>query len=175
MRTEPHNFSRSPVKEVICSCTFESEEPFLLRVLAPYPGWACIRQDIHDILKGMPETVTVTGCRLQYTDIFHPVSLDGCSGPHFLGLGEYSGIRDRIIGRKGDDLQISSSIPGSDIYIRHKNGGNRGQGSTLIFTVNAGSLSQSVEETILWFDAAHDQIHILFDLCIPPGFIESIR
>lgn len=175
MHPSPHNFTNSPVQEVLCSCTFESEEPLILRILAPYPGWISIKQDLKDLLKSLCDPVIVTGCTLQYTDIFHPVTLDTVSGPHFLGFSEYSGIKSRIIGRKGDDLIISSPIPKSDILIRHKNGGHRGQGCTLIFTVVNRSTSFSIDQALQWFDSAHDEIHILFDLCIPPEMSHSLR
>lgn len=172
-RLNPHNFTHSPVQEVVCSCSFESDEPLSLRVLAPYPGWVSIKKDISEILEGMPDTCIVTGCTLQYIDIFHPVTLDESSGPQFLGFGEHSGIKERIIGRKGDDFIISSPIPGSDIYIRQKNGGNRGQGSTLVFTIVAHSSLLSIGKVLNWFDTAHDEIHHLFDLCVPPEIIKN--
>ncbi len=44
-----------------------------------------------------------------------------------------------------------------------------------MFTVQTDAILMSREEVIEWFDTAHAEIHVLFDLCVPDEFTDTLR
>jgi uncharacterized protein (TIGR04255 family) len=171
---QAHNFSRSPVEEVYGSCTTSSGRKSAITVLAPYPGWSTIRNDLSSMIKKISDPV-VTSCTLRYTDRFHPFSLDDVSGPLFLGSMSCGKIHSRIEKRTEDLFLMKTNIPDSTASVRFITGGSIGQGSTLIFTISSTKKRLVNDKILTWFDAAHDDIHDLFDICVPEELISTLK
>lgn len=163
----PHNFSYSPVEEVSCSCTTDTgSSPRTLIIHPPYPGWTKIRRDLQELISGESSDVIYTSCILRYRDRFHPDN-------HVPEIILKQDIQDRIIGTSGEDMMVSIDIPGTEAYINHSPDDTRGD--TLTFTIRMNSARLSDNELLMWFDAAHTGIHILFDLCVPEENIQTFR
>ena len=167
--TDPalHNFSSSPVEEVFCSFTKDTKGlPDTLVIHAPYPGWETIRGDLQRLISVEPSVATFTRYALRYTDRFHP-------GDHLSGTFKRDDIQDRIIGTSGDDIEVTTDIPGTKAFLRYTPDDTYGH--TLTFTFQGDSSRVSADEMMTWFDAAHAGIHILFDLCVPEEIIRILR
>jgi uncharacterized protein (TIGR04255 family) len=139
--------------------------PVLLVTRTPYPGWETIRNELREVIFADPLRPVYTGCMLRYTDRFvHPPGMDRA--------GLNSGVWERIVEKKGDDYQVSTGIPETTAVIRYIAGTRE---SVFIFTVRIdGSPGLSGEDVLTWFDAAHDEIHLLFDISVPEELVRTL-
>jgi uncharacterized protein (TIGR04255 family) len=174
----PHSFSRSPVEEVFCRCSFGSDaESLSLTIPPPYPGWPHIRDGIRDMIAGAGEISRITGCMLRYTDLIPVARGKNLPGPediaHLLS-GSYHCSFDTP---QNEIVLISTKIPdtaGSVCSIHPRSGK---PGWTLIFSMKTEGSARFVsgDSVLNWFDDARAGIHELFDLIVPEEIVQALR
>ena len=175
MYPNSHNFSRSPVEEVICSLDLEDNEPQVsLFVKRPSPGWNRIRDSLADTIATLPDSRRISGCTLRYTDrflieepLYHQITSD---------------IRTDLFNQvhiSDTAYEIHLNIPNPTMQVQIRSWYDQGEkpGWILVFTLRSiGKTSGSSYEKILeWFDSAHAEIHILFDQIVPAAIVDLIR
>jgi uncharacterized protein (TIGR04255 family) len=174
----PHSFSRSPVEEVLCRCSFGSgAESLSLAVPPPYPGWPHIRDAIFDMIAGAGEISRITGCMLRYTDLIQVP--DGMNPPgteaivHLLS-GKFDCCIDN---EKKEIVNFSTNIPGTQGSVASIHNRPEKPGWTLIFTVKTKGQARFVsgDAVLKWFDDARAEIHGLFDLIVPDEIVQILR
>jgi hypothetical protein len=171
----PHSFSRSPVEEVFCCCTFGSAaESFTLTIPPPYPGWPQIRHGIRDMIAGAEDVSRITGCMLKYTDLI-PVHVGPTTEDveHLLSRSSPCSFDHK----KNKIVLTSAKIPntaGSVCSLQNRPGK---PGWTLIFTMKTVRSTRFVsgDAVLDWFDNARAGIHELFDLIVPEEIVQTLR
>jgi hypothetical protein len=173
----PHSFSRSPVEEVFCCCSYGSDARSLsLTIPPPYPGWPRIRDGIRNMIAGTREISRITGCMLRYTDlipVFDAKSLPGNKEIEHLLSGKFN----RSFDNKNEIILFTSGIPdtaGSVCSMYNRSGK---PGWTLIFTMKTEKpfCFVSGDSVLNWFDDARAGIHGLFDLIVPDEIVQLLR
>lgn len=172
----PHNFSHSPVEEVYCSCELNQGKNLALSVRSPYPGWSRIREDYSTLIASIPDPNHVSGCLLRYTDWFPSVRVIPSHDSFKRQITDQ--VQTRKMSETELELAFRSSLSGSMVRIRSVYGNLERSGWTLVFTlmIDPGSCHFSSSKDILaWFDAAHAEIHVLFDQMVPPEITDEVR
>lgn len=174
----PHSFSRSPVEEVFCQCTFGSAaESLSLVVPPPYRGWPHIRDEIRTMIASAGDISRITGCNLRYTDLIPVASGMDMPGTEAI-VDLLSGKFDCHIDMTKNEIVLGSTdIPGTagSVCLREKR--HRKPAWTLIFSLHTvGETSfDSCDSVIGWFDDARAEIHDLFDLIVPEEIVQIFR
>lgn len=173
----PHNFSRSPVDEVYCACIRSPEgENLELTIPAPYPGWSRIRDQLSTQIATISDPLRISGCTLRFTDRFPSVRVVP-THDFFRKLMATRIISEQKLDNKSE-FKLNSSLPGTMIQIISIGDGQNNVGWTLVFILmsDPGACLFSTHEKIqTWFDEAHAEIHLLFDMMVPPEIIEQVR
>jgi uncharacterized protein (TIGR04255 family) len=164
IQPEPHNFSQSPVAEVLCRWEFESGSLITLSIPGPYPGWRSIQGDIRRVIAGIIQTKGVVSCMLRYTDEFafeagekDPSAYSSTIAP------------DAEAWQKAADTPKFSA--GVEIRTDHER-----KVFEYVFTIQTDTAWFATEEEIVdWYDAAHAEIHNLFDKVVPSELIRKLQ
>ncbi len=163
MSVTPHNFSRSPVREVICRYHTSMQAPFEICFHKPYPGWAVIRGRLADSLDNRNDG-PFHDLMLRYTDEF--VLLPG-DDPDFLIVHPHE-IPPPVSSRQNrgemTEWVIQGREKGTDIRLRYAL-----ENETIIIVFQAESLLKreySGPELMEWFETAREDIHMLFDMIV---------
>ena len=187
----PHGFSRSPVVRVTCSWYAPvSSDNFLeegscgivtrdesgrvsLIFDAPYLGWTVISRRLAEVLPAFPDARgSISRCRLEFTDRFllsppdEITSLFSLSR-FFLGLTETS------LSAKPMVYTGSSSVKETMIEITLRCEKKEHRLVFLDFHLSRVS-SIPAEKALSWFDAAHGEIHLLFDEMVSEEMISRL-
>lgn len=185
MRTEmtlppPHGFSRSPVVRVTCSwCSPLSPDNFFenescgtiirdesgrvsLIVDAPYPGWAVISRRLAQVLPAISDARgSVSRCRLVFTDRFLLSPPDDITSLFSLSRF-FPDLTRTPLCAKLIVYTGSSSLKGTMNEITLRCEKNRlVQLDFHLYCVSDSGIP--AERALSWFDAAHAEIHLLFD------------
>lgn len=174
----PHSFSRSPVEEVFCCCTYGSDAELLsLTIPLPYPGWPHIRDRIRDMIARRGDVSQITGCMLRYTDLI-PIA-EGKDLPGTAEIGQaLSGRYDCYFDNEQKIFVLTSTeilyTAGSVCSIYNRPGKS---GWILVFTMKTDQPTRFVsDESVLnWFDDARTGIHELFDLIVPEKVVQILK
>jgi uncharacterized protein (TIGR04255 family) len=159
----PHNFSKSPVKEVICRYYTSGNSPVEILITKPYPGWEVIRNEMADSLNRY-QNETFHDLMLTYTDEFHlfpddePVHLISIAPdiPKSLAKLMLYGLKMEII--------LPGAEKGTLIQIRYT-----WKTDMIILDFQAMSQNEKVyarDATLNWFEKAREDIHLVFDVIV---------
>ncbi|MBN1165544.1 MAG: hypothetical protein JXA44_00270 [Methanospirillaceae archaeon] len=189
----PHGFSYSPVQEVSCHwrsslhpCflsvdtspgTIRYAEPgqYTLSFTVPYPGWSVIAERLADALLCMVEAQgTVSLCRLVFCDLFGLSPRDDLTSL-FSVSDFFPDITEADLWERPFVYTASSSVCGtmSEIIIRC----NNHSGRKILLEFHLYSVCDrglAVPDALSWFDAAHAEIHHLFDAIITETMRERL-
>lgn len=189
----PHGFSRSPVEQVTCSwhsfvlpgCPFGEESHgtvvldesggVSIRFDAPYPGWKAITEKLHEVLtRTAGGGGTISRCRLVFSDRF--ILFSGDVLPSLFSVSHFFpdlAERDRL--DKPVVFVGPSAVPHTtnEISLRC----NYPAGCEVILRFHLYLESDpvlSIPNALLWFDAAHAEIHHLFDQIVTDTMRERL-
>lgn len=163
MSVPPHNFSRSPVKEVICQYHTSIQGPFEICFPKPYPGWAVIRERLADSLDNRNDG-PFRDLMLRYTDEFVLMLGDD---PDTLIVHPHEippPVSSRQIQGEMTERVIQGLEKGTEIVLRYAL-----ENDTIIIEFQAESpykKEYSGPELMEWFETAREDIHMLFDLIV---------
>jgi len=198
MRTEmtlpsPHGFSRSPVARVTCSwyalvspdiyfedrsCgTITRDESGRVSLIfdAPYPGWTVISCRLAEVLPAFSGARgALSRCRLTFADRFFLSPHDAVTSLFSLSRF-FPGLTEIPRGAKPVVYIGSSSLKETmtEITLRYEKKENRSVFLDFdLFSVSGPGLS--AEKGLSWFDAAHAEIHLLFDEIVSEEMISRL-
>ncbi len=164
MQPEPHNFSRSPVAEVFCRWEFESGSIITFSIPGPYPGWRSIQGDIRRVIAGIIQTKGVVSCMLRYTDEFS-----------FQAREKDPSAYSSLIAPDAEPWHKAADTPKSTAEVEIRTDHGR-KVFVYVFTIETDTAWFATEEEIVeWYDAAHAEIHNLFDKLVPPELICELQ
>jgi len=172
----PHDFSRSPVEEVICRCTLGHDSGSLFLIIpGPYPGWPLIRERIREMIASTEDISRITGCMLQYTDLL-PV-LPGVTLPGIEDLEDLISRNYNCETRQHKIVLIRTNIPGTAGSISSLLNRPGRPGWTLVISMYTEGPARvtSCDDLLEWFDDARAEIHGLFDFVVPEEIVQVIR
>ena len=188
MRTEmtlppPHGFSRSPVVRVTCSwyapvspdnvlddgscgtVTRDESGRVSLIVDAPYPGWTVISRRLAELL---PDAGSISLCRLVFTDRFLLFPHDDINSLFSLSRFFPDLTKTEPVVYTGP-----SSVEETEKEITLRCEKKKDRLVHLDFTLSRVS-GLPAEEALSWFDAAHAEIHLLFDEMVSNEMISRL-
>lgn len=163
MKVPPHNFSKSPVKEVICQYHPSGRSPVGIQIPKPYPGWGVIQDRLTDSLN-MHQNESFHGLMLTYTDEFDlfpddkPTKLISITQeiPEIL-------VSRMIMGPK-TEITVRGDEKGTEILVRYT---LKKEKIILVFQATSQvDEAYSGDATLRWFEKAREDIHQLFDVMV---------
>lgn len=164
MQIPPHNFSRSPVHEVQCSYQRRESEPVIITIPSPYPGWNVIQDRIGTSLDEEPDDRNIVSCRIKYVDIF--ALSEGDIPQKLIAIAPCipRQMISRIHNSPFTELTVQGIRSDSDISVRCELRKNQ---MVLLFETEYGKNEIMDQNAALsWFDAAREDIHLLFDIMV---------
>jgi len=172
MHIAPHNFTHSPVEEVICGFTPENSHKVEITIPLPYPGWLPIREKIAAALGGISHTEAIHSCLLRYTDSFH--LSDGDIPDQLISIAPKvpKAMQNLILAGPVSEMTIAGSATNTEITTRFVQKNRR---MILIFMAQSKE-SQMIERdsALSWFDSSREDIHSLFDMIVSKDLIQRI-
>ena len=189
----PHGFSRSPVVRVACSwyspvspdnffedesCgTITRDESGKVSLLfdAPYPGWTVISRRLAEILPAFSDTRgSISRCRLVFTDRFLLSPPDDITSLFSLSRF-FPGLTKTPLSAKPAVYTGPSSVQETtnEITLRCEKKKKR----LVHLDFNLYRVSDSgipAERARSWFEAAHAEIHLLFDEIVSDEMISRL-
>lgn len=184
----PHGFSRSPVVRVTCSwyspvapgtcaeegscgtVTRDESGRVALVVDAPYPGWTVIARRLAEVLPAFSGAGgSVSRCRLVFTDRFLLLPPDDITSLFSLSRF-FPGLAKTPLGAKPVVYTGSSSVKETmnEITLRCED-----RLVSLDFHLYRVS-DIPAERALSWFEAAHAEIHLLFDEMVSDEMIARL-
>ena len=167
----PHGFSRSPVVRVTCSwyapvspdnflddgscstVTRDESGRVSLIVDAPYPGWRVISRRLAEVL---PYAGSVSRCRLVFTDRFLLSPHDDINSLFSLSCFFPDLTKTEPVVYTGPSSVAETT---NEITLRYEK-----KDCLVYLDFNLSRVSGiPAKEALSWFDAAHAEIHLLFD------------
>ena len=162
MKVSPHNFSKSPVKEVICRYN-SAGQVIELYIPKPYPGWLVI-QDKLAVSLDMYHSDNFHDLMLQYTDEFELFSDDEPDKLISIVHEIPKILVSRMIMGPKTEIFVRGNEQGTKIlirYIREK------EKITLEFQANSQiDKGYTRDMAARWFERAREDIHLLFDVIV---------
>lgn len=160
----PHNFTVSPVKEVYYMIKPGSGDVRAGSIMAPYPGWKVIFNEISKILDEIDENCE---CLLRYSDVFEIPS----------GKRARYLVKDTDIFHGGKEGYGQFVLSSGKLVLFHSSISTGCQCSLfnmdLIFEIKSTSVAKV--DILDWFDAAHDLIHVMFDETLSEDAINDLK
>ncbi|GEM_PF-1125850 len=179
----PHGFSRSPVENVACSWIsslspapmVENVSPgtlipgasgrFTLLFGSPYPGWQVISGRLAMVLGCVTDARgTISRCRLSFSDRF--ILSPGDDIPSLFFLSRFfSAIVKPGMSTQPRTCTIPSSLcTDTMVKISFFCGNKKERFVDIEFHLcSVSDTNIGAEEALSWFEAAHSEIHLLFD------------
>ena len=163
MKVPPHNFSKSPVKEVICRYQISGQSPFEIQIPKPYPGWEVIRGKLTESLT-MHQNETFQGLMLIYTDEFGLFSDDEPANLISIVQEIPEILVSRVIQGPKTEITVRGTEKGTEILVRYT---KEKEKIILDFEANSrAGMEYTKDATLRWFEKAREDIHQLFDILV---------
>lgn len=163
MKVPPHNFSKSPVKNVICRYLISGQSPFEIQIPKPYPGWVAIQERLENSLN-MYQDVTFHGLMLTYTDEFDLFPDDEPANLISIVQEIPEILVSRVIQGPKTEITVRGTEKGTEILVRYT---KEKEKIILDFEANSqAGMEYTKDATIRWFEKAREDIHQLFDMMV---------
>ena len=162
MKVPPHNFSKSPVKEVICRYN-SAGQVIELYIPKPYPGWLVI-QDKLAVSLDMYQSDNFHDLMLQYTDEFELFSDDEPEKLISIVQEIPKILVSRMIMGPKTEICVRGNEQGTNILIRYTR-----EKEKIILEFQANSQIDKIysrDVAARWFERAREDIHLLFDVIV---------
>ena len=162
MKVPPHNFSKSPVKEVICRYN-SAGQVIELYIPKPYPGWLVI-QDKLAVSLDMYQSDNFHDLMLQYTDEFELFSDDEPEKLISIVQEIPKILVSRMIMGPKTEICVRGNEQGTNILIRYTR-----EKEKIILEFQANSQIDKIysrDVAARWFEKAREDIHLLFDVIV---------
>lgn len=184
----PHGFSRSPVVRVTCSwfapvspdtvpekgscgtVTRDESGKVSLIVAAPYPGWTAISRRLAEVLPGAGGSIS--RCRLEFTDRFSLSPPDDVTSLFSLSRF-FPDLTKTPLSAQPAVYTGPSSVKDTRTEITLRYEEKKERLVYLDFTLSRVS-ALPAEEARSWFEAAHAEIHLLFDEMVSDEMISRL-
>lgn len=167
-----HNFSRSPVEEVMFRFCSENGQSVEEVFPSPYPGWEKIKNQIIQSFEQTANQKITSDCILKYTDVFLLNAGDIPENLILIAPMVPADIRSLIVQGPISEINITGSIENLVINVRYEQNNDK---MILVFKAsNKDQFTFSREEVLVWFDAARENIHRIFDAIVTSKLINRI-
>lgn len=163
MKVPPHNFSKSPVKNVICRYLISGQSLFEIQIPKPYPGWVAIQERLENSLN-MYQDVMFHGLMLTYTDEFDLFPEDEPENLISIVQEIPEILVSRVIQGPKTEITVRGTEKGTEILVRYT---KEKEKIILDFEANSqAGMEYTKDATIRWFEKAREDIHQLFDMMV---------
>jgi hypothetical protein len=167
-----HNFSRSPVEEVMFRFCSENGQCVEEVFPSPYPGWEKIKNQIIQSFEQTANNKITTDCILKYTDVFLLTTGDIPGNLILIAPMVPVDIRSLIVQGPVSEINIAGSIENLVINVRYEQNNDK---MILVFKAsNKDQFTFSRDEMLVWFDTARENIHRIFDAIVTSKLINRI-
>jgi uncharacterized protein (TIGR04255 family) len=189
----PHGFSRSPVVRVTCSwyasvspgnffeegscVTITRDQSGRVSLIfdAPYPGWTVISRRLAEMLPAFSDARgSISRCSLVFTDRFLLYPRDDIRSLFSLSRF-FPDLTENPLSAKPVVYTGSSSVKETIIEITFRC--EKNEHRLIHFDFHLSSVSDSglpPEWALSWFEAAHAEIHLLFDEMVSDEMISRL-